>query len=95
MGTRRRQHGIWPYQSRGGESRRGRVIPGTAYSSGIEPLWAVLKRCYRSTNHKMTAMHLARYINEYSRYRNIRKLAFGHPLANFSAVLRFRETLQH
>jgi len=42
------------------------------HSNGIELFWALLKRGYYGTNHRMSEKHLARYVNEFAGRHNIR-----------------------
>ena len=45
---------------------------GQAHTNGIESVWALLKRSYYGTYHKMSAKHLPRYVNEFTGWHNIR-----------------------
>ena len=45
-----------------------------AHTNGVESFWAMLKRGYHGTYHKMSAKHLPRYINEFVGRHNMRSL---------------------
>jgi len=47
-------------------------VNGMAYTNGIESFWAMLKRGYHGTFHKISVKHLHRYVNEFSGRHNIR-----------------------
>ena len=49
-------------------------VNGQAHTNGIESFWALLKRGYYGTFHRMSAKHLSRYVNEFSGRHNIRSL---------------------
>ena len=48
-------------------------VNGMAHTNGIESFWAMLKRGYVGTYHRMSAKHLHRYVDEFSGRHNIRK----------------------
>ena len=47
-------------------------VNGQAHTNGIESFWAMLKRGYHGTYHKMSPKHLNRYVDEFSGRHNIR-----------------------
>ena len=52
----------------------GEYVRGQAHTNGVESFWAMLKRGYVGTYHKMSPKHLHRYVNEFAGRRNIRDL---------------------
>lgn len=52
----------------------GEYVNGQAHTNGIESFWAMLKRGYKGTYHKMSAKHLARYVTEFAGRHNVRDL---------------------
>ena len=48
-------------------------VNGQAHTNGIESFWAMLKRGYVGTYHRMSPKHLHRYVDEFSGRHNIRK----------------------
>ncbi len=49
-------------------------VKGQSHTNGIESFWAMLKRGYYGTYHRMSEKHLQRYVNEFSGRHNIRSL---------------------
>ena len=49
-------------------------VKGQAHTNGIESFWAMLKRGYYGTYHRMSEKHLQRYVNEFPGRHNIRHL---------------------
>jgi len=52
----------------------GEFVKGMASTNGIESFWAMLKRGYMGTYHKMSVKHLERYVNEFVGRHSIRDL---------------------
>ena len=52
----------------------GQYVDGMASTNGVESFWALLKRGYYGTYHKMSIKHLSRYVNEFSGRHNVRPL---------------------
>ena len=50
----------------------GEYVDGMAHTNGIESFWAMLKRGYHGTYHKMSAKHLDRYVNVFAGRHNQR-----------------------
>lgn len=50
----------------------GEYVNGMAHTNGIESFWAMLKRGYKGTYHKMSLKHLARYVTEFAGRHNVR-----------------------
>ena len=51
----------------------GEYVDGMAHTNGIESFWALLKRGYHGTYHKMSEKHLDRYVTEFSGRHNDRR----------------------
>ena len=52
----------------------GEYVDGQTHSNGIESFWAMLKRGYYGTYHKMSIKHLGRYVDEFAGRHNARPL---------------------
>ena len=52
----------------------GQYVDGQAHTNGIESFWALMKRGYQGTYHKLSEKHLARYVNEFAGRHNQRPL---------------------
>ena len=52
---------------------RGEYVNGDCHTQGIESFWAMLRRGYQGTYHKMSPKHLNRYVNEFSGRHNVRE----------------------
>ncbi len=52
----------------------GEYVNGMVHTNGIESFWAMLKRGYKGTYHKMSAKHLSRYVIEFAGRHNVRDL---------------------
>ena len=56
-----------------------------AHTNGIESFWAMLKRGYYGTYHKMSPKHLQRYINEFAGRHNARPMDTSSQLSRLVA----------
>ena len=50
----------------------GEYVKGQAHTNGVESFWAMLKRGYMGTYHKMSFKHLHRYVKEFAGRANVR-----------------------
>ena len=50
----------------------GEWVDGMAHTNGIESFWAMLKRGYHGTFHRISFKHLHRYVGEFAGRHNIR-----------------------
>ena len=51
----------------------GEYVREQAHTNGIESFWAVLKRGYYGTYHRMSPKHLERYVTEFAGRHNVRE----------------------
>ena len=52
----------------------GEYVRGDVHINGIESFWALLRRCYNGTYHRIDDKHLHRYINEFAGRLNMKSL---------------------
>ena len=50
----------------------GEYVKGKAHTNGVESFWAMLKRAYTETFHKLSPKHLDRYVREFAGKHNLR-----------------------
>ena len=65
----------------------GEYVKGRAHTNGIESFWAMMKRGYHGTYHKMSKKHLARYVAEFSGRHNLRPLDTKDQMAQIASGL--------
>ncbi len=51
----------------------GEYVRGQVHINGMESFWAMMKRAYHGTYHRMSARHLHRYVAEFAGRHNIRE----------------------
>ena len=69
--------GYWGLRKQGYDVKQvnhsaGEYVRDMAHTNGIESFWAMLKRGYHGTFHKMSVKHLHRYVDEFAGRHNIR-----------------------
>lgn len=52
----------------------GKYVNGMAHTNGIKGFWAMLKRGYNGTYHKISPKHLAHYVTEFAGRHKVRDL---------------------
>ena len=60
----------------------GEFVSEQAHTNGIESFWAMLKRGYYGTYHKMSRKHLQRYIIEFQERHNTRPMDTSEQMKN-------------
>ena len=63
-----------PYDHESVNHSIGEYVREQAHTNGIESFWAMLKRGYYGTYHKMSEKHLERYVNEFAGRHNVREM---------------------
>ena len=63
-----------PYRHETVNHSVGEYVKNQAHTNGIESFWALLKRGYHGTYHKMSRKHLSRYVSEFQGRHNLRPL---------------------
>ena len=61
-----------PYAHESVRHSVGEYVRDMAHTNGIESFWAMLKRGYHGTYHKISPKHLQRYVNEFAGRHGIR-----------------------
>ena len=62
----------------------GEYVKGKAHTNGIESFWALMKRGYQGTYHKMSPKHLHRYVTEFTGRHNVRKMDTLHQMQSMA-----------
>ncbi len=52
----------------------GEYVRGMVHTNGMESFWAMLKRGFHGTYHRMSPKHLQRYVNEFAGRHNIQDM---------------------
>ena len=63
-----------PYNHESVNHSVGEYVREKAHTNGIESFWAVLKRGYYGTYHRMSPKHLERYVTEFAGRHNVREM---------------------
>ena len=58
-----------------------------AHTNGMESFWALLKRAYVGTFHKISPKHLQRYVDEFSGRHNVRELDTADQMTALTAAM--------
>ena len=62
-----------PYSHESVNHSVGEYVRKQAHTNGVESFWALLKRGYYGTYHRISRKHLERYVNEFAGRHNIRE----------------------
>ena len=65
-------HGMPGFDHESVKHSVGEYVRDQAHTNGIESFWAMLKRGYEGTYHKMSVKHLGRYVGEFAGRHNDR-----------------------
>ena len=66
--------GLIDYEHKSVSHSAGEYVKDQASTNGIESFWAMVKRGYVGTYHKMSFKHLHRYVQEFTGRNNARKI---------------------
>ena len=61
------------YEHRTVQHSVGEYVEGQIHINGMESFWSMLKRAHKGIYHKMSKMHLNRYVVEFAERHNIRE----------------------
>ena len=62
-----------PYDHESMNHSVGEYVRNQAHTNGVESFWALMKRGYYGTYHRISPKHLGRYVNEFSGRHNVRE----------------------
>ncbi len=78
------EHGSYqgmPFEHEAVRHGVGEYVRGQAQINGMESFWALLKRGYTGTFHKISSKHLDRYVREFAARHNVREANTGDQMA--------------
>lgn len=67
-------HGMLDFEHESVKHSAGEYVREQAHTNGVESFWALLKRGFYGTYHKISFKHLPRYVNEFQGRHNTRPL---------------------
>ena len=79
--------GLAGYQHETVRHKAGEYVRDGVHTNGIESLWALLKRGYHGTYHKVSEQHLPRYLREFTGRLNQRDLDTSEQMAALASGL--------